>query len=176
MTKTQTQQLVVIVLFILFVGVFLLSNKTPEPNGAVVTLPPPGESGETPAGTPEPPAAVVPAVPADLSIPRDVFLLPALLLERLQWREQETQQEEEERLRKQQDSQIKTVSAEQIGITDLTLQGVFWGPSAPQAIINRKIVSVGDQVENAEVEAINKESVTLSRNGQEFELKPEVVR
>ena len=176
MTRTQVQQLVVVLLLILFVGVFLLSNKTPEPGGAVVTLPPPGESAQAPARTPEPPAAVVPAASPDLSIPRDVFLLPTLLVQRLQQREQEAQQAELERLQKQQASQTKTVAVQQIKITDLQLQGIFWGSSNPEAIINRKIVSVGDQVEDAEVEAITKESVTLSRNGQEFELKPEVLR
>ena len=176
MTRTQVQQLVAVLLLVLFVGVFFLSNKTPEPGGgAVVTLPPPGESAQTPAGTPEPPAAVVPAALPDLEIPRDVFLLPTLLVQQLQRREQEEQQTELERLQ-QQTSKIKPVAAQQIGITNLELQGIFWGSSNPQAIINRKIVSVGDQVEDAEVAAITKESVTLSRNGQEFELKPEVLR
>lgn len=172
MTRTQVQQLVVVLLLILFVGVFLLSNKTPEPGGALVTLPPP----EAPAITPELPSVVVPATPPDLEIPRDVFLPPALLVQRLQQREQEEQQAELERLQRQQVSETKTVPAPEINRADLKLQGIFWGISNPQAIINRKIVSVGDQVEDAEVEAITKESVTLSRNGQEFELKPEVLR
>lgn len=177
MTRTQVHQLVVVLLLILFVGVLLLSNKTPEPGGAVVTLPPPGESAEAPAGTPEPQQAVVPAAPPDLEIiPRDVFLLPTLLVQQLQQTEQEAQQTELERLRKLKTSQTETVFAQKSEITDLKLQGIFWGSSNPMAIINRKIVSVGDQVEDAEVQAITKESVTLSRNGQEFELKPEVLR
>ncbi|MDO8730408.1 MAG: hypothetical protein Q7J69_04405 [Candidatus Omnitrophota bacterium] len=176
MTRTQVQQLVVVLLLILFVGVFLLSNKPPEPGGTVVTPPPPGESAQAPAERSEPPAAVVPAVLPDLSIPRDIFLLPALLIQRLQQRDQAEQQAELDRLQQQQASQVKPVVLQQITITDLQLQGIFWGSANPQAIINRKIVSVGDQVEGAEVEAITKESVTLSRDGQEFELKPEVLR
>ncbi len=177
MTRTQIQQLVVGLLLILFVGVFLLlRNKTPEPDGAVMTLPPPGETREAPARTLEPPPAVVPAAPLDLSIPRDVFLLPTLLVQQLQQREQGAQQLEQERIQQRQAAQTKTVAPQEIKVTDLKLQGIFWGSSNPQAIINRKIVSVGDQVEDAEVEAITKESVTLSRNGQEFELKPEVLR
>ena len=160
MTRTQIQQLVVAGLLILFVWVFWLSNKTPEPGGAVVTF--------SPAETPEPPPAVVPDAPLDLSIPRDVFLPPALLVQRLQ-------QADLERIQRQQAPQ-PVAAPPQISTTDLKLQGIFWGNSNPQAIINRKIVSVGDQVEDAEVEAITQESVTLSRNGEKLELKLEVFR
>ena len=172
MTKTQIQQLVVAVLLILFVGVFWLSNKTPESGGGpVVTFSP--MTGRTPAETPEPPSAIVPAVPLDLSIPRDVFLPPALLIQRVQQADLARIQQQQQ----QQASQIKAVTAPpQINITDLELQGIFWGSLNPQAIINRKIVSVGDKVEDAEVEAITKESVTLSRNGEKFELKLEAFR
>lgn len=170
MTKNQIQQLVVAMLLVLFVGVLWLSNKNPEPGGAVVTFSP---TERTPAKTPEPPPAVVPAAPLDLSIPRDVFLPPALLIQRVQQADLERIQQQQQ----QQASQVKAVAtAPQISITDLELQGIFWGSSNPQAIINRKIVSVGDQVEDAEVEAITKESVTLSRNGEKFELKLEAFR
>ena len=165
MTRTQIQQLVVAGLLILFVWVFWLSNKTPEPGGAVVTF--------SPAETPEPPPAVVPDAPLDLSIPRDVFLPPALLVQRLQQAYLERIQQQQQ----QQALQTRTMATPpQIRITDLKLQGIFWGNSNPQAIINRKIVSVGDQVEDAEVEAITQESVTLSRNGEKLELKLEVFR
>lgn len=176
MTRTQIQQLVVFLLLILFIGVFMLNNQTSGPGGAAVTLPPAGESAQAPAGEPKPPAAVVPDALPDLSVPRDIFLLPALLLQRLQQKDQEEQQAELDRLQQQQAAQTRPAAAEQITITDLELQGIFWGSANPQAIINRKILSVGDQVEGAEVQAITKESVTLSRDGQEFELKPEVLR
>ena len=169
MTKTQIQQLVVAGLLILFVWVFWLSNKTPEPGGTAVTFSP---AGRAPAETPEPPPDLVPGVPLDLSIPRDVFLPPSLLVERVQ-------QADLERIQQQQQRTVQTkteAAAPEVKTTDLKLQGIFWGNSNPQAIINRKIVSVGDQVEDAEVETITKESVTLSRNGEKLELKLEVLR
>lgn len=174
MTRTQIQQLVVVLLLILFVGVFLLSKKAPEPGSGVVSTPAPGGTAPTPVGQAElPPAAVSPAAP-DLSIPRDVFLLPAALLQRLQQRTQEAIDQENKK--KEESSQAVPVSAEQIGITDLELQGIFWNVSNPQAIINRQIVSVGDRIENAEVKAITKDGVTLTSNGQQFDLKPELFR
>jgi hypothetical protein len=170
MTRTQIQQMVVVLLLILFVGVFLLSKKAPEPGSGVTPAPVP--DGTAPAAVPqqEPKPAPVPASAPDLSIPRDVFLLPAALLQRLQQREQEAIDLAN---KKRQDLIPEVVPAEQIGITDLELQGIFWNVSNPQAIINRQIVSVGDRVDSAEVEAITQEGVILSLNGQRFNLKPE---
>ena len=56
--------------------------------------------------------------------------------------------------------------------SSLELQGIFWGAGKPQVIINRKILSVGDTIDGAEVTAITKEVVTLTHGGQELELKP----
>lgn len=165
MTRTQMQQLVVILLLGLFVGVFLLSKKGPEPGRAAVSTP----AGRAPAKPPVPPPEAVPVVPPDLSIPRDIFLLPPLLVERLKQRAKKEKKEEKP-------PGFEPLPAQPLEIPDLELQGIFWGASNPQAIINRQIVSVGDRVEEAEVEAITKESVTLSLNGQKFELKPEIFR
>jgi hypothetical protein len=173
MTRTQIQQLVAVLLLILFVGVFLLSKKAPEPGSGVAPTPIPDGTAPVPPGQAEPPAAV-PASAPDLSIPRDVFLLPKALLQRLQQREQGAIDLENQK--KQLLSQTEVVPAQQIGITDLELQGIFWNVSNPQAIINRQIVSVGDRIDSAEVEAITKEGVILSLNGQRFNLKPETFR
>lgn len=177
MTRTQVQQWVVVLLLILFVGVFLLNKKIPEPGGAAV----PASSGAAPAG--KPPGIAQPAVPAvaapaapDLSIPRDIFLLPTLLIQRLRQREQETLQFQQQKLQQAQADRTPAALAQQVGVTDLALQGIFWGVANPQAIINRQIVSVGDRIENAEVEAISRDSVVLMRDGQRFELKPALFR
>lgn len=53
----------------------------------------------------------------------------------------------------------------------LQLQGVLWGSSRPQAIINRKIVSVGDVIEEAKIVDIGKNSIKISYREQEFEIK-----
>ena len=175
MTRTQIQQLVVVLLLILFVGVFLLSKKAPEPGSGAVPTPAP-DGTPAPAGQAEPLPAVAPAASPDLSIPRDVFLLPIALLQRLQQREQEAIDLAKANREKEELDKTTPVTAQQIGITDLELQGIFWNVSNPQAIINRRIVSVGDRIDSAEVEAITKEGVILSLNGQKFDLKPEPFR
>jgi hypothetical protein len=46
------------------------------------------------------------------------------------------------------------------------LQGIFWRPSKPSAVVNGKILYIGDRVEQARVTAIDQESVTLTVNGE----------
>jgi hypothetical protein len=46
------------------------------------------------------------------------------------------------------------------------LQGIFWRPSNPSAVINGKTVYIGNRVENARVTAIDQESVTITVNGE----------
>lgn len=46
------------------------------------------------------------------------------------------------------------------------LQGIFYRPSRPSAVINSKTVFVGDRVGQAKVLAIDRESVTLQSDGQ----------
>jgi len=43
----------------------------------------------------------------------------------------------------------------------LKLQGIFWRPSRPSAVINSKTLFKGDRIDNARVLAIDQESVTL---------------
>ncbi len=172
MTRTQIQQLVAVLFLILFVGVFLINKKAPE-SGSVT----PSPSG-TPerAINPEEPAAPASQVSApDLSIPRDVFLLPTLLLQRLQQRQRENLELAQQKALEKNPKQ-EALSAQQVGITDLELQGIFWGVAKPQAIINRQIVSVGDRVGTAEVESITPDSVILLLAGQRIKLKPETFR
>lgn len=46
------------------------------------------------------------------------------------------------------------------------LQGIFWRPSTPSAVVNGKTVFVGDRVETARVTAIDQNSVTLAVDGE----------
>ena len=46
-------------------------------------------------------------------------------------------------------------------LSQLTVQGIIWGSNLPQAIINNKVVKVGDVLEGAEVTDINKDGVII---------------
>jgi hypothetical protein len=50
----------------------------------------------------------------------------------------------------------------------LNVQGVFWGASFPQAIINNTIVKEGDTVQNAKVLSITKDSIKFQFSNREF--------
>ena len=52
----------------------------------------------------------------------------------------------------------------------LTVQGLIWGGDFPQAIINNKLVKIGDSVEEAEVTAIEKDGVTLLYTNRTYKL------
>ncbi len=105
--------------------------------------------------------------PASLEQPitRDPFVLPAALTEVLR---QKTLAKEEERRRKALQPPPPSVP---IQPPNLKLQGILWGTARPQAIINRKIVSVGDAIENAEILSVSREGVVVSFNGQQYQLK-----
>ena len=47
----------------------------------------------------------------------------------------------------------------------LKLQGIFYRPSNPSAVVNNKTVFLGDSVGNSRVKAIDRQSVTLERDG-----------
>jgi len=52
----------------------------------------------------------------------------------------------------------------------LTVQGIIWGGRFPQAIINNKVVKVGDTIEGARVISIDKEGITLLFEGMQYNL------
>ena len=45
------------------------------------------------------------------------------------------------------------------------LQGIFYRPSNPSAVVNNKTVFLGDSVSGSRVKAIDRQSVTLERDG-----------
>lgn len=51
-----------------------------------------------------------------------------------------------------------------------TIQGVIWGTELPQAIINNKVFKIGDMLDEAKVENIDKNGVIVSLNGTLFTL------
>jgi hypothetical protein len=48
---------------------------------------------------------------------------------------------------------------------NLKVQGIIWGGRIPQAIINDKVLTVGDTIEGAEILSIDKKGITLSSSG-----------
>ena len=52
----------------------------------------------------------------------------------------------------------------------LTTQGLIWGGNIPQAIINDKVVKVGDTIQGAKIISITKDGVTLLFEGMQYNL------
>jgi len=61
-----------------------------------------------------------------------------------------------------------------VSLPQLDVQGLVWG-GIPQAIINNRIVRVGDTLEGARVIKIDKNGVTVSFNNKEHSLRPLVL-
>jgi len=55
-------------------------------------------------------------------------------------------------------------------LPSLTVQGIIWEGNYKQAIINNRVVKIGDIIENADVVDINKEGVTVLFAGVEYKL------
>ena len=169
MTRTQVQQVIVIVLLLVFGGVWLTTRKSAvlRPAAPVVTTPAP----RSPALPNKQEAQQITGQAAEeaASLARDLFHLPDRLLQKIRQREQTLEQPPAQQ---NEPAVEQTPAAPPAELSAWELQGVFWGTDKPQAIINRKILSVGDTIEGAKVTAITKEGVTLSQGGQELELKP----
>lgn len=67
---------------------------------------------------------------------------------------------------------IKPDVKNEISNISFALEGLLWETERPQAIINGKIVEKGDNVQGAEVLAIDKKGVRMRYKGQEFILRP----
>jgi len=59
--------------------------------------------------------------------------------------------------------------------SNFTIQGIIWGGRMPQAIINNKVVKVGDTVEGAKVITINKNGIVVFYNNRNFDLSSPAV-
>jgi hypothetical protein len=55
-------------------------------------------------------------------------------------------------------------------LPDVSVQGLIWGARFPQAIINNKVVKVGDKLDEISVVNIDKDGITLFFKGKEFVL------
>lgn len=63
-----------------------------------------------------------------------------------------------------------TTMLQDIKPPSLTTQGIIWQTDLPQAIINNKVVKVGDVIEGAEVIKIDKSGVEISFRNKLFKL------
>lgn len=54
---------------------------------------------------------------------------------------------------------------------DLVVQGLIWGGAFPQAIINNKVVSVGDNIDGARIIYIGKDGVIAFFQGEQYRFR-----
>lgn len=54
---------------------------------------------------------------------------------------------------------------------DLSLKGVIWDPDSPSAVINERVVAIGDVIGNLKVTQITQDSVVLENEHSKLELK-----
>lgn len=55
-------------------------------------------------------------------------------------------------------------------LPSLSIQGIIWGARFPQAIINNKVVKIGDTIEGVHIVDINKNGVAVFFGNQEYNL------
>jgi len=75
----------------------------------------------------------------------------------------------EEKREKPTESQTPSGKVEE-PLPNLEVQGIIWGGSIKQAIINNKVVKPGDMIGNIKILDINKDSVTVLFNNRERNL------
>lgn len=62
------------------------------------------------------------------------------------------------------------VETQAMPLPNFSVQGVIWGGSLPQAIINDQVVKIGDTIQGAKVISIGKEGVGLLFDGRQHNL------
>ena len=67
------------------------------------------------------------------------------------------------------------VRPEPVAPPELSVQGMVWGKVQPQAIIDNRVMTVGDTIKDAKIVDISKEGVRVLYKGDIFLIKPEAV-
>ncbi len=62
------------------------------------------------------------------------------------------------------------VTPEDKPLPALTVQGIIWGAKFPQAIINNKVVKVGDMLQGVKILSIDKNGITVLFDGRQVTL------
>lgn len=65
---------------------------------------------------------------------------------------------------------VPTEEIKDVHLPSLIIQGLLWGGEFPQAIINNKVMKIGDTIEEARITDINKNGVILLFAGKKFSL------
>ncbi len=160
-----------LLLLIVIGGIWFFYQKSNPfiPNFGTVDSPSAGSG--TPTETTASQETQTPAAPvsADPGLSRDVFHLPNRLATKLKQKEDEYQRLKKLQEQAPPDRSLVPVIAPVI-LADIKLQGLFWNNGVPQALINRKAVSEGDQVSGVTIKKILKDRVIVQAQGQESEL------
>jgi len=69
---------------------------------------------------------------------------------------------------------IAAPKIEEVKPPELSVQGLVWGKVQPQAIVNNKVVTIGDTIEEAKIVEINKNGISILYKGKIFSMKPSV--
>ena len=72
-------------------------------------------------------------------------------------------------------SGVGASAAAKTNLSELSVQGIVWGGAFPQAIINNKVVKVGDTIKDARVIDISKDGVTVFLGGRQYNLNSPAV-
>lgn len=169
------QRIVLLLVPLLLAGLlfsFKATRPAPSSSVSVVLKERAHSSSQTPSAAQE---IETPSI-QKVEIPRDPFQVPAVIQDVIQKRQEEQRlrkEAEEEARRKAEEERQRPQFPEQASPTpppSLKLQGILWRTREPAAIINRKVVRVGDSVEKARVIRIAGEGVTIRFEGQEFTL------
>ena len=170
MNRTPIWQIFLLVLLLgALAATWVLKQKSPFSSEAAVSgKPATGEIQGTESSLKA--ASVSRSIPLEKTpvVTRDFFQPPALLKETIQ-RKESVRKEMRSTRPGRPSSMEGTQKNSAPSLPLLKLQGILWGEK-PQAIINRKVLSVGDRIEEAEVTSVTPDGVTLSFNGQEINL------
>lgn len=73
---------------------------------------------------------------------------------------------------KKEERKVSEVPTQEVSVSPptLTVQGIIWGGLFPQAIINNKVVKVGDTIEGAQIMDIKKEGIVVSFKNRQYNL------
>ncbi|MDD4940010.1 MAG: hypothetical protein PHE18_03875 [Candidatus Omnitrophica bacterium] len=55
-------------------------------------------------------------------------------------------------------------------LPELIIQGVVWGTKIPQAIVNNKVLKVGDEIQGVKISGINRDGITVIFDNQQYTL------